>query len=287
MSIRKPFRAGSFYPENDREIKSFIENYSSEYKPDTNIDKVIGGIVPHAGWVYSGPTAIKVYSLIRDKFKDVETFLIFGAVHIGGLRKASVFSDGVWQTPIGDVSIDDELSNMILNLSNQDIEENKSYHQTEHSIEVQVPIIHYLFPKAKILPIMTPPLKTMKGIGEKIGQLLSKSKKKVCIIGSTDLTHYGMRFGMIDGGTGKKGLEWMKSNDRRIVDLMLKMDTESIIDETNRNRNACGGGAILSTIASVKQMGANKGTLLEYTTSYDVKPYGDPSDAVGYAGIVF
>jgi AmmeMemoRadiSam system protein B len=69
--------------------------------------------------------------------------------------------------------------------------------------------------------------------------------------------------------------------------LTKKSFPDDIINETQNNKNACGGGAIVSTLSAVKEMGADNGKLLEYTTSYDIRPYGKPTDAVGYAGIVY
>lgn len=287
MNHRKTFRAGGFYPDNDKEIKAFINENLRDITIDNNIKDVKGGIVPHAGWVYSGATALKVYKTIRDAQDSVDTFLIFGAVHVPGVRKASIYSSGSWETPLGDVLVDEELAEMVLSLGNIEIEENTSAHVREHSIEVQIPMIKYLFEDIKILPIMTPPIEAMTNLGSKIGKLLDKSQKNVCVIGSSDLSHYGPRFGFTEGGTGKKGYEYMKKNDKSIIDIMIDMDYEKVIRETMSKRNACGGGAIVATMSALSEMGKDRGNLLEYTTSYDVRPFGDPSDAVGYAGIVY
>lgn len=288
---RKAYRAGSFYPDSKKEINSQIQHYLSEIDNDKSIpDTVKGGIVPHAGWVFSGTTALRVYQSIKNNETNNSknpVFIIFGAVHVRGVRKASIYNEGKWETPIGEIEIEEHLAEMILDIPNMPIEKNEYAHNNEHSIEVQIPMIKYMFPNSKIIPIMTPPIESMKIVGEKIGTLLSKTDNEVYIIGSTDLTHYGPRFGFVKGGLGKKGLEWMKSNDQRIIDIMLNMKTDKVITETSQNKNACGGGAVLATLSALNKMGAVKAQLLEHTTSYDVRPMGEPSDAVGYAGIVY
>ncbi len=286
MSTRKAFRAGTFYPESKQGVKSQLDNILADVKNTVTSKAEHGGIVPHAGWVYSGSTAMKVYYAIKNTHNDdIDTFIIFGAVHVAGVDKASIYSQGYWDTPLGEVKIDEDLSKVIIQKTS--IIKNESVHSMEHSIEVQVPIIKYLFPDSKILPIMSPPKNNMKDIGKSIAQVIKSSNKNIMIIGSTDLTHYGPRFGMTQGGVGKDGLEWMKKNDRKIIEIMVNMNLDKIIPETQNNRNACGGGAILASISAFKEMGVNKGMVLGYTTSYDERPFGEPSDAVGYVGIVY
>ncbi len=286
MSTRRAFRAGTFYPDNKKEVENQLGNILADVENTISTNAKYGGIVPHAGWVFSGSTAMKVYYAIKNNYgDDIDTFIIFGAVHVPGVNHASLYPSGFWQTPLGEVPVDEDLAKIIL--KNTSIQRNESAHSMEHSIEVQIPIIKYLFPNSKILPIMTPPKDKMKNIGMDIGKIIKSSDNNIMIIGSTDLTHYGPRFGMTQGGLGKEGLEWMKKNDRRIIEIMVNMNLDKIISETQKNRNACGGGAILASLSAFKELGIEKGMVLGYTTSYDERPFGEPSDAVGYAGIVY
>ena len=107
------------------------------------------------------------------------------------------------------------------------------------------------------------------------------------VIGSTDLTHYGDNYGFTPAGYGAAAQNWMKKNDEHIVGLALTMRPDKILTEAALSHNACGPGAMAATVAAAKAMGAIEGTLLEYTTSYDVYPDGEFEMAVGYAGIVF
>jgi len=275
-----------FYPADERSCRRQIEECIGEYCPPAEPICTVAGIVPHAGWAYSGSTAAKVFKSVKEKASP-ETFLIFGAVHVWGVDKASVFADGEWQTPCGMAEIDTELADAILNLKLDEITDNASAHSREHSIEVQIPFIQYFFPNAKILPIMVSPEAQAAEIGQNIGKMLAEQEKKVFILGSTDLTHYGPRFHFTSYGTDPEFLDSMKENDRRIIDLVVEMKAEEVIEEASRHRNACGAGAIAATIATAKELGVTQGYLLEYTTSQDVIPQpGDPH-AVGYAGIIF
>jgi AmmeMemoRadiSam system protein B len=275
-----------FYPADERSCRRRIEECIGKYTPPAEPDHIVAGIVPHAGWVYSGSTAAKVFKSVEKKASP-ETFLIFGAIHSWGVDRASMFAEGEWLTPCGTVEIDAELAKAILNLESDDIIDNALAHSREHSIEVQVPFIQYFFPDAKILPIMISPEAGASKIGQTIGKMLAEQEKDIFILGSTDLTHYGPRFHFTSYGTSPDFLDSMKENDQHIIDLVIEMKADEIIEEASLHRNACGAGAIAATIAAAKELGATHGHLLEYTTSQDVMPSpGDPH-AVGYAGIVF
>jgi AmmeMemoRadiSam system protein B len=187
---------------------------------------------------------------------------------------------------LGEVKIDDEVAGRLLELLSEDIAEDPSAHEGEHSIEVQVPFIKYLCPDAKIVPIAVPPDDTHV-TGKKIGEAASGIGKKIVVVGTTDLTHYGDAYGFTPYGYGSEAKRRMGENDFRMIELAVNMHSAEIRKEAERNRNACGPGALAATVSAAKAMGAGKGYLLEYTTSYDVMPGGGFLMAVGYAGIVY
>ncbi len=245
----------------------------------------MAGIVPHAGWIYSGATAAKVFKCINEK-SNPSTFIIFGAAHRGG-RRNSVYARGSWITPFGEVGVDEKVASTILESSNYFVEDEHA-HVGEHSIEVQLPIIKYFFPMAEIVPITMPPRKDSHIAGQEIFKSINKLNKEIIIIGTTDFTHYGDNYGFAPSGFGPSALDWMKNNDSRIINLILKIKSDQIVEEAATHQNACGSGAVAATISVVKEMGVNRGFLLEYTTSYDVKPNGCTFEmGVGYAGVIF
>ena len=247
----------------------------------------MAGIVPHAGWMFSGPTAAKVYKSVQQK-SSPETFLILGAVHVWGIgRKAAMFAQGAWRTPCGEIEIDEELAEALLKEAGEEVVADPSAHEREHSIEVQVPFIQHLFPDAKILPIMVAPDKQAIRLGEKIGKILAQHNKHVCVLGSTDLTHYGPSFGFIPYGIGEQSLTPMKENDQKILQLATEMKAEAVLTEAERHRNACGAGAIAATVAAAKTLGVSHGYILEHTTSQEIMPDRPVADIVGYAGMIF
>ena len=286
MSTREAYRAGSFYPSDAQACSQKIDECLGTYQPPEEPSHIVAGIVPHAGWVFSGPTAAKVFKSIFNK-SSPETFLIFGAVHVWGVGTAALYAEGAWETPCGNVAIDEELANLLLEHTIQYASANASAHNREHSIEVQIPFIQHLFSDAAIVPIMVSPGPEAVTFGQKVGEIVAGTEKYVVILGSTDLTHYGPSFGFSPYGVGEQALHQMKENDRRIIELTLQMKADDVIQEASQHRNACGAGAIAATVAAANVLGAKQGYLLEHTTSHDVMPERPATDAVGYAGVVF
>jgi AmmeMemoRadiSam system protein B len=284
MLARQPV-APNFYA---GDIKSQMEEYIKAFKPPAGLPaRIVAGIVPHAGWFFSGATAAKVFLSIKSK-EVPETFVLFGAVHVPGVRANSVYPGGAWQTPVGEVMVDSALAaGLLKELGPELLQDNGRAHAYEHSLEVQTPMIKYLFPEAKIVPIAVPPGRDAATLGEKVGSFIKVHKKDAVVIASTDLTHYGDNYGFAPAGYGRKAHEWMVGNDMRIIELALALKAEGIVAEASENTNACGPGAMAAAVAAAKAMGAAKGHLVEHTTSYDVYPQGDFDMAVGYAGIVF
>jgi hypothetical protein len=107
----------------------------------------------------------------------------------------------------------------------------------------------------------------------------------VVAIASSDLTHYGPRYGLAPAGVGEAGLRWARANDARLLDLVASLRAAEVVPEAEARGNACGAGAIAAVIGLALEAGASEGRLLHYTTSYDSQPTGRPSDLVGYGAV--
>ncbi len=281
MPVRVPV-AAPFY---SGDIRAQMERYERGFTPPSGLPEIIsGGIVPHAGWYYSGGTASKVYLSIKLR-RSPRTFVIFGAVHAPGVSSFAVYPDGSWQTPIGEAKVDRALAEMFLEEIPDLLVSDTRAHALEHSIEVQLPMIKHLFTDAMIVPVAAPPLEEAVKVGGRIGRLIAGMD--VAVIGSSDLTHYGDDYGFTPAGYGEGARAWMRSNDMKIIRAALDMHEESIIPEAEADGNACGAGAMAATVAAAKSLGAEKGILLEHTSSFDAHPEGEFRMAVGYAGIIF
>ncbi|MGB2975673.1 MAG: AmmeMemoRadiSam system protein B [Phycisphaerae bacterium] len=290
MLVREPVAAGGFYPAGKDECLRMIRSLPAVELPADLPERPVAGIVPHAGWIFSGATALAVLKAIQSK-RSAKTFVLFGAVH-RPIGRSAVFASGAWRTPLGLAAVDERLAREVLALAGDLLEDNPRAHVGEHSIEVQVPLIQHLFPDAKIVPIAVLPEPAATEIGLAVARAIRNSGCDAVCLGSTDLTHYGPAYGFTPRGYGEKAIQWVRDeNDRRMIDLALRLDAEAAVPEAESRANACGSGAVAATLAAARQLGAKRGCLVHYTTSYDVmrEQMGerDSDAAVGYAGLIF
>ena len=291
MMIREPVVAGHFYAGQPDRCRAELKQLLADASPfDTLVGRrLIGGLVPHAGWVCSGVVAAKVFQLLASS-RSPEVVVLFGGVHRYRGREAALFGAGRWETPLGTVEIDSRLAERILGHTNLIVDDPYA-HEDEHSLEVQMPFIKHLFPQAKVVPLMVPVVKTAHEVGEAVGRTVTAYGYDALIVGTTDLTHYGPHYGFVPRGIGAKGNAWAKEvNDRRFIDLVCKLKATEVVAEASAQKNACSSGATAATLAAVSALGAAEGILLQHTTSSEVlgaRSEEEMADSVGYAGIVF
>ncbi len=208
MQTRKAIVANQFYPgQHNSCIEQINECLGMASFDGVLPETITGGIVPHAGWTFSGSLAALLFSCIREKHEKIHTFVILGAAHSYFGNMPAVYDSGFWETPLGQVAVNEELAEAVIK-SGTAIK-NPEAHQSEHSIEVQIPFIQYFFQDSKILPIVVPPRENSIELGESIGKIIGQnSDTKTICIGSTDLTHYGPRYGFTPVGIGQKALQW-------------------------------------------------------------------------------
>lgn len=279
LNLRKPGVAGSFYAEDSNSLKIQIENcflhsIGPGKIPIPNLKKkntIVGLISPHAGYMYSGPVAANgFYNIAIDGKPD--TIIVLGPNHRGFGEDISIMTEGSWQTPLGELEIDGEIAEKILKNS-KIIKNDKKAHQYEHSIEVQLPFIQYIFGKnIKFIPICM----TRQDIDTdiEIAQSISASiiNKNILIIASSDFTHY-------------ESQEYAENADNQAIEAILEFNPTKLFDLIyHQNLTMCGPGPITVMLIVCEALSAKKVELLQYATSGDVS--GMVDQVVGYASII-
>jgi len=283
MNVRKARFAGSWYPGTEDECRQEIEKFTkNNVSVSSKKIKRVGGIVPHAGWQFSGQIACNVLYCLKG-LQDPDLVVVFG-MHLPPDGPNIIMPEGAWETPLGLIRVHEEMAQMMLKRFLFEIETPSKYYQ-DNTIELQMPLIKYFFPNAKVLAMGVPPNPASIEIGKAVVKYANQLNINLKILGSTDLTHYGPNFGMTPKGRGRDAINWVRyENDRRIIELMLELETEKVISEALNNKNACCAGGAAAAIAAVQQLGATESESLVYATSYDKSP----SDSfVGYAGIIY
>ncbi len=283
MSTKKAFLAGSWYPGTasgcEKEIKGFIQDAET---PGADGRVNLGGIVPHAGWYFSGSIACNVIRSLADE-SPPDVIAVFG-MHLHPGSSCHIMAEGEWETPFGNLVIEKDLAGELVRQFDFEIETAAAPIQ-ENTIELQLPFIKYFLDSVKIVPMGVPPVESSLEIGKAAVKAAARLGLRMKVLGSTDLTHYGENYGFTPKGPASGAIDWMRNeNDRRVIDAIMEMNPEKVIDEGLTNQNACCAGAAATAIAAAGQLGANTAENLAYATSYDKNP---GNNFVGYAGIVF
>ncbi len=280
MKVRRPSQAGAFYEGNAESLKNQIENcFLHELGPGkipevakAGLRQVVGLVCPHAGYMFSGPVAAhSYYRLALDGKPDV--VVLFSPNHTGYGSALAVMNEGVWRTPLGDVEVDGETANQIVHES-RIIDVDETAHRFEHSIEVQLPFLQYLYgSEFKIVPIcfLMQDLPSAREVGKAVAKVLAG--KNSVIIASSDMTHYEPQ-------------ERATKKDKMALEVIEAMDEVKFYSIVEAERiSACGYGPIAALITAAKILGAKEAKVLSYKTSGDVT--GDRSSVVGYAAVCF
>ncbi len=281
METKKMAFGGTWYPATARECEASIEKFLQE-KQGPLAGSFAGGIVPHAGWYYSGSIACRVIASLRSH-EEVDTIILLGA-HMHRQSEPFILGHGAVETPFGDIEVDTELVDRIC--AGISIRKRPpAKFPDENTLELQNPFIRYFFPQAKIVIMGVAPSFFAPVIGATAVAEAGQLSRKIRVIGSTDMTHYGPDFGLTSAGSGEKAVDWVThKNDRTAIEAMKRMAEEEIIHEGLTHQNMCCPGAAAATVAAVKKMGAVRALELDYATSFEKSAA--PS-FVGYAGILY
>ncbi len=280
MDVRQAVFAGSWYPASADECKRQIDRFLEKII-DVQPEKPVGVIVPHAGWTFSGGIACRAVSLLT-RSPAPETVVVFG-MHLPPDALPRIMPSGGIETPFGPLAVDEAVCRELLERFSFRRETVRQF-SPDNTIELQLPFIKYFFPEAKIVPVGVPPAPLAAQLGQAVAEIAGSLDRKIAVVGSTDLTHYGANFNLTHYGSGPAAHEQVREKeDRRIIDRMLAMDPMPVIKEALASHNACCAGAAAAAIAAGKALGAEKAALTEYATSYEVSP---GESFVGYAGIV-
>ena len=280
--IRKPAVAGSFYPDNPNALKKiiedcFLDNAGVGELPElaefNGVDYPINIMVPHAGYQYSGAIASHGYcNLVQKGFPEV--FIIISPNHPGYGCEISVFNEGEWITPLGNVVVDCDFANSII--SNSDIASaDFSAHIHEHSIEVQLPFLQYFSNDFKIVPITmgSQTFTASTDLAKAIFEAAKELNKSYAVIASTDLSHFNNQ-------------EKANKVDGFVLEDIEEMNEFKLFEEVIQyNITMCGYGPVMTAILVSKMSDKNSCEILAYRTSGDVT--GDFTSVVGYASGIF
>lgn len=276
--IRFPAVAGSFYPSDTRRLTQILDEcfVTSPLGPKgakSFSPSLVGGMVPHAGYIYSGPCAAHFYACLDHSIQRV---ILLGVTHRGRGAKAALSPWDIWRTPFSDVTVDQEANELLQSLASF-IKRDDRAHAQEHSIEVQLPFLQRVLGDFTFVPVSLTHLSIDECIelGAAIAELYeigARGNLRTVILASSDLNHY---LSPVD----------VDRLDRLALEPILALDParlSEVVEE--KNLSICGALPTAVMLFAAKAIGAKHARLLKHCHSGDVSPM---NSVVGYASVAF
>jgi AmmeMemoRadiSam system protein B len=267
-SMREPQVAGMFYPIDIKILSKTIDNYFDEVSLNENINNIGGIIAPHAGYIYSGKTAAYAYKTIIGK--NYDTVIVISPSHREYFPGVSIYSGEGYKTPLGEIPINTKMREK-LSKENNLIFVGTEGHKVEHALEVQLPFLQVALSEFKLLPLVIGD--QSKEIVYGLSDILAKIyNDKTLIVASSDLSHFYSKD---------------KANflDSQVVARINNFEYEELQNDLDIKKcEACGGGAIVTLLKTLKQKNYKKAKVLAHTDSGDIS--GDNSEVVGYLSAI-
>lgn len=268
LKAREPIGAGIYYPSSLPILRSTVDKLLDKAEGVPFFGKILGIIVPHAGYIYSGEVQAPAYKLLIEQRPSL--FIIIAPSHRLYFEGISVYTGTHYKTPLGKIEVDKKLALSLIN-THPLIRYVPEAHKLEHSIEVQLPFIQRIKEGARMISII------MGDQSEKYCNILTEAlipivkKNKDCIlIATTDLSHY-------------KPHIRARSIDERTIKTIEEGDALKLLKEVERGEiEMCGSGPVAVLLQIAKKMGAESPLLLSYKTSFDATKKME-HEVVGYA----
>ncbi len=268
---RKPVVAGQFYPGSARRLRAQIESCTPEVERK---QKTLGALCPHAGYTFSGGVAGRTFA----ESGVPGTVLLLTPSHNYSRPPLALWTGGDWETPLGVVASDTELTERVAGLDGVTCDDRP--HRPEHSGEVILPFLQHHNPEVKLTVVCVAAsagLETLLAFGQSIGALLDAERPDGLLVASSDMSH--------ESGPG--ALETVEEHDAMAIEQMEKLDPSGLHHCCRSHGiTMCGVLPAVAMMEAVRERGGAQGVLVARATSAD-SPAGSGSYIVGYAGMLF
>ena len=281
MRIREYSLPAGWYPRDSSEVSAEISAQITQFSRGFDRQGRFSGaaIAPHAGWYYSGRLASLGIASLEP---DAETIVVLGGHLSAGSPFLFAMEDAV-RTPFGPMPIDTELRSFLL----KEFDGMEDRYR-DNTVEVLLPMVRYFFPQAALVWVRFPDRLESFEAGKTISRVSAKLNRKVNVLASADLTHYGSNYGFSPQGSGKAALRWVREvNDANFIRAVESGDSGEVLRRAALDYSTCSAGAVLGAMGFAEAAGLGKARLLEYTTSADVSGEENPDSFVGYAAFTF
>lgn len=271
--VRQPAVAGRFYPGDDEVLRADVHRYlapSPPPSPSIEPRAHLGVVAPHAGYVYSGAIAGKVFA----QTIVPRRVIVLAPNHTGRGARCAVWPRGAFVLPGDLVSVDEELCARLLAADVvPKLVDDRAAHRDEHALEVELPFVRARRHDATITPIILGGLDGGEciALGRALARIVSQLDEEVLVVASSDMSHY-----LPDDVT--------REIDQHAIAPMLACDPERLYEVVEREEiSMCGILPVTTMLSYARERGAKQGTLVAYGTSADA--FGARDRVVGYAAV--
>jgi AmmeMemoRadiSam system protein B len=273
--IRPPVVSGRFYPKDPAELRATVATLLADARQAVGPSgrPAVGVIAPHAGYIYSGPTAAQVFARVA-----IPGLVVILAPNHTGVVEAeegvSIWEAGAFQTPLGDVPVDADAAQALIEIAHGTIDVDHDAHRGEHAIEVELPFLQLLRADVRIVPLVIAwdQWEPARLLGEMLARLVQAADEPVLLLASSDLNHY-------------EPAAVSEKKDELALEAIRKLDGQDLLARCKRERiSMCGRGPAAVVLAAARALGAKQAEVIDYRHSGWVS--GDNGRVVGYAGVV-
>lgn len=271
MLRRAPAVAGLFYPAQPAQLLEAVATLLAEAAPAAAPAPAVAAMAPHAGYLYSGHTAARVFGALEVPRRVI----ILAPNHTGdgdAAQGGSVLALGVLATPIGDVPVDEALAAALI-AECPLLEDDRAAHRREHAIEVELPFLLARRPDVTVVPVVLgwSDWPRTRALGEALARVVEGAGEPVLLLASSDMNHF-------------EPAAVAEPKDRLALTALGRLDGDELLDVTRRHRvTMCGRVPAAAAAHAARLLGAARAELLEYSHSGMVT--GDDSRVVAYAGV--
>jgi MEMO1 family protein len=270
--MRHPRVAGSFYPKAPGELTKLLDQcYREAPKSEVPLQrtKAIGAVIPHAGYVYSGGVAAKVFA----RLEMPTSVIVLCPNHTGMGARLSLWPGGLWMSPVGDLKIDERLGSALLDEC-PGLEAETLAHMNEHAIEVMIPFLLREKPETRFAAVVvgTHDVQRIAAFGDGLAKAIKKVGYDVTIIASSDMNHY-------------EDHDTTLAKDEIALERVRALDPVGLIGICEqRDISMCGVAPTAAMLRAALALGAQEAIMVDHKTSGDA--FGDYARVVGYAGVI-
>jgi AmmeMemoRadiSam system protein B/AmmeMemoRadiSam system protein A len=271
--------AGRWYPAAPAQLQAAVDTYVQQAEVDSIPGRLLAVIVPHAGYIYSGPVAGHSFRALQEAGCAGHVIAVIGDTHTGnGSAEIAVWAKGAFETPLGRVPVEETVTQALVTAG---IEFDREAFANEHPVENQLPFLQVVCPGARIVPVVIrrPSLQNAQALAEALVAALGD--RPALIVASTDLSHY-------------HPYDEAREMDQVALQAIASLDPQAVADSPRRCAELglgggdpltmCSQGAVMTALIAARQMGADRATVLRYANSGDV-PVGQRDQVVGYGAV--